>query len=145
MSHLQETGPTSLVHKIVLNGFKHNAKADFVLHNTIHELEPQTLLILDQMHPTYAVGPIKFSTKTLVPKSYLREADCSAWLESKPPNSVLYVSFGSITPTSKEVVHEIARGLLLSRGRRSFALRVRGPGQGQGIGRSVVRPALRAV
>ncbi|KAL0347166.1 UNVERIFIED_CONTAM: UDP-glycosyltransferase 86A1 [Sesamum calycinum] len=66
---------------------------------------------------TYAIGPINFSTdftKTIVPKSLWSETDCTEWLNSKPAGSVLYISFGSIAQSSKQLAEEIANGLLLS-------------------------------
>ncbi|KAL0409956.1 UNVERIFIED_CONTAM: UDP-glycosyltransferase 86A1 [Sesamum latifolium] len=74
----------------VFMAFEQVKKADFILHNTVHELEAETL------------------------KSLWSESDCTEWLESKPPGSVLYVSFGSFVHTSKQEIEEIAYGLLLS-------------------------------
>ncbi|KAL0409941.1 UNVERIFIED_CONTAM: UDP-glycosyltransferase 86A1 [Sesamum latifolium] len=117
MPYLHEADTTTLTHKILIRAFEEVKKADFILHNTVQELELHTLSILNQNQPTYAIGPINFSTeciKTRVSKSLLSEIDCSKWLESKPPGSVLYVSFGSVVQTNKQVIEAIAQGLLLS-------------------------------
>ncbi|KAK4481089.1 hypothetical protein RD792_011960 [Penstemon davidsonii] len=117
MSHLREADTTTIVHQIVFNSFTQVTKADFILHNTIQELESNTLSSLNQKQPTYAVGPVNFSmkyNKTNVSKSLLSESNCTEWLESKPRKSVLYVSFGSVVQVNKQVIEEIAYGLLLS-------------------------------
>ncbi|GFP85231.1 UDP-glycosyltransferase 86a1 [Phtheirospermum japonicum] len=96
-------------------------KADFILYNTVQELEVETLSALDQELPSYAVGPTNFlphpiNTAPIIRRRSLRhEVDCNQWLGSKPPGSVLFVSFGSLAQTSKQVIREIARGLQASR------------------------------
>lgn len=117
MPYLREADTTTIVHKVLLRVFEEVKKADFILHNTLQELEQHTLSTLNQKQPTYAIGPVSFSPdciKTRVSKSLLFEIDCSKWLGSKPPSSVLYVSFGSNVPTNKQVIEAIAQGLLLS-------------------------------
>ncbi|XP_057779183.1 UDP-glycosyltransferase 86A1-like [Salvia miltiorrhiza] len=117
MSHLQEADPT-IAHEIVFRAFKEVVKADFILHNTVQELEPHTLSVLSQKQATYAIGPINFSTKTKtsvpIPKSLRHQVDCSKWLDARPRRSVLYISFGSIAQTNREVIQEIAHGLVVS-------------------------------
>ncbi|KAI3472564.1 hypothetical protein Pfo_029348 [Paulownia fortunei] len=117
MSNLKEVEIATIVHKVILKAFGEVKKADFILHNTIHELESGTLSALDKIQPNYAVGPINFSKNlatNTVSMSLWSESDCTHWLESKSPGSVLYVSFGSLVQTSKQVIEEIAYGLLLS-------------------------------
>ncbi|XP_011094740.1 UDP-glycosyltransferase 86A1-like [Sesamum indicum] len=117
MPYLHEVDTTTVTHKILIKAFEEVKKADFILHNTVQELELYTLSILNQKQPTYAIGPVNLSSeciKTRVSKSLFFEIDCSKWLESKPPGSVLYVSFGSIVQTNKQIIEAIAQGLLLS-------------------------------
>ncbi|KAK6147025.1 hypothetical protein DH2020_017937 [Rehmannia glutinosa] len=117
MPYLKEEGKASIVHRIVQETFQKVKKADFILHNTIHELESGTLSALNKYQPNYAIGPINFTKNILtntVSKSLWSESDCTHWLESKSPGSVLYVSFGSLVQISKQVIEEIAYGLLLS-------------------------------
>ncbi|KAL2514352.1 UDP-glycosyltransferase 86A1 [Forsythia ovata] len=108
---------TTPEYRIVFGAFEEVKKADFILHNTVHELESETLLALDQKQPTYAIGPINFydcTKSTAVADSLFLKSDCTEWLNSKPPGSVLYVSFGSMVQTNKEIIEEIAHGLLIS-------------------------------
>ncbi|KAL0409958.1 UNVERIFIED_CONTAM: UDP-glycosyltransferase 86A1 [Sesamum latifolium] len=117
MSYLKASDTATTVDKVVPVAFEEVKKADFILHNTVQELESVTLSALNKYQPSYAVGPINFS-KTLatntVGKSLRSELDCTNWLDSRSPGSVLYVSFGSLVQTSKQVIEEIAHGLLLS-------------------------------
>ncbi|KAI3470288.1 hypothetical protein Pfo_026951 [Paulownia fortunei] len=93
-------------------------KADFILCNTVQELEFETISALNQKLPTYAIGPTNFIANfSQIPiiNSLRSETDCTQWLNTKPPGSVLFVSFGSIAQTDKQVIWEIARGLCTSR------------------------------
>ncbi|KAL0309682.1 UNVERIFIED_CONTAM: UDP-glycosyltransferase 86A2 [Sesamum radiatum] len=119
MPYLKEAHVTDMVHKVVFTAFKEVNKADFILHNTVQELESKTLSALDKYHRNYAIGPVNISknlttNSTMMSKSLLPESDCTQWLDSKSPGSVLYVSFGSLVQISKQVFEEIAYGLLLS-------------------------------
>ncbi|XP_073156064.1 UDP-glycosyltransferase 86A1-like [Henckelia pumila] len=117
MPYLKEDEPAKFVQKVIFQAFNEVKKADFILFNTIQELETQTLSALNQKQPTYSVGPVNFFkdlTKNSVSKSLRSESDCTKWLESKPPGSVLYVSFGSHVKSSEQMIQEIAHGLVLS-------------------------------
>ncbi|KAL3628501.1 hypothetical protein CASFOL_027547 [Castilleja foliolosa] len=109
--------PQCAVAESLFIAFTNAKKADFVLHNTVQELEFETLLSLNKYQPNYAIGPVNFfknPANVAVSKSFWPESDCANWLSSKPAGSVLYVSFGSLVQTSKHVMEEIAYGLLLS-------------------------------
>ena len=60
MSYLQETDATSVVHRIIFKAFEQARGADYVLCNTVEELEPSTIAALRSEKPFYAVGPIGF-------------------------------------------------------------------------------------
>ncbi|KAL7136683.1 hypothetical protein ABFS83_10G046200 [Erythranthe nasuta] len=116
MSYLQDSDITTIPHQIVIKAFEQVKHADFILINTVNELERKTLSALNEKHPTYAIGPINFSTdnftRTIVPKSLWAQTDCTEWLGSKPIGSVLYVSFGSLAQSNKQITEEIAYGLV---------------------------------
>ncbi|XP_028808167.1 UDP-glycosyltransferase 86A2 [Neltuma alba] len=116
MSYLQEKDTSTVCHQIIFNAFKEVRGADFVLCNTVQELEPHTISALQAHVPFFAVGPIfpLGFTKSTVPTSLWSESDCTQWLDSKPRASVLYISFGSTVHVAKRDLLEIANGLLLT-------------------------------
>ncbi|KAL3848872.1 hypothetical protein ACJIZ3_010754 [Penstemon smallii] len=119
MPYLKEAEINTIHYKVIYMAFNEVEKADFILYNTVQELEPDTISALNKkFQKNYAIGPISLSKNlpinTNVTKSLRPESDCAQWLDSKPPSSVLYVSFGSLVHTSKQVLEEIAYGLLLS-------------------------------
>ncbi|KAL4326726.1 hypothetical protein AHAS_Ahas13G0028900 [Arachis hypogaea] len=90
--------------------------ADFVLCNTVQELEPQVIEVLQSYKPFYVIGPIfprGFTNNATVATSLWSESDCTQWLNSKPHGSVLYASFGSYAHITKTALWEIGNGLLL--------------------------------
>ncbi|KAL8526097.1 hypothetical protein ACS0TY_015354 [Phlomoides rotata] len=110
---------SSMMYTYMSLSFERVKKADFILHNTVHELESETLSALKKYQPNYAIGPVNFSKNlptdhSTINMSLWSESDCANWLESKSPASVLYVSFGSFVQTDKQIIEEIAHGLLLS-------------------------------
>ncbi|CAK9155275.1 unnamed protein product [Ilex paraguariensis] len=117
MSYLQDTDLSSVIHWIIFRAFEEEVKkADFVLCNTVQELEAETIASLQQRQPFYAVGPIFPTgfTKSVVATSLWSESDCTHWLNTKSHGSVLYVSFGSLAQANQLDIVEIAHGLLLS-------------------------------
>nr|AFJ53015.1 UDP-glycosyltransferase 1 [Linum usitatissimum] len=109
---------TVIDHQVVFGAIQDAKSADFILANTIQELEQDTLAGLKLAHEAqvYAIGPIfptEF-TKSLVSTSLWSESDCTRWLNSKPLGSVLYVSFGTFAHMAKPDLVEIARGFALS-------------------------------
>ncbi|KZV41522.1 UDP-Glycosyltransferase superfamily protein [Dorcoceras hygrometricum] len=119
MPYLKEAEMDTIPPKIVMESFQQVKKADFILHNTIYELEPAILQALNEYRPNYAIGPISFSqnlakSNPIRSHTFWPDSDCTEWLGSKPPGSVLYVSFGSLVEVSEEVIQEVAHGILLS-------------------------------
>nr|XP_043631497.1 UDP-glycosyltransferase 86A1-like [Erigeron canadensis] len=116
-SYLQATNTNTVSNRIMYKALFEDAKhADIVICNTIQELEPRTLLMLNKTQPFYAIGPLfhnKF-TQSLVSTNLWSELECSHWLDKKAPKSVLYVSFGSYAHINKHDLGEIAYGLLQS-------------------------------
>eukprot|EP01018_Ginkgo_biloba_P035941 Gb_31207 [translate_table: standard] len=109
------------------------ADASWVLGNSFYELEPQTIDYIRTIIPFRSIGPS-------IPSAFLdggnpedREAggnrweaaECMQWLDAKPPFSVVYISFGSITVISAEQIHELAMGIRNSR--QNFVWVIRPP------------------
>ncbi|PON60327.1 UDP-glucuronosyl/UDP-glucosyltransferase [Parasponia andersonii] len=118
-SHLQETDVSTAMSRLINKVSQDMKKADFVLCNTVHELESEPISAIQEVQPMYAIGPLfpsGFSdTKSVVPTSLKPESDCTQWLNTKPHGSVLYISFGSFASCGKNDIDEIAHGLLLSK------------------------------
>ncbi|CAL1404193.1 unnamed protein product [Linum trigynum] len=115
-SYLQEAGETSVCHQIIFRAFQDARGADFVVANTVQELEAETISALQAQMSYYAIGPIfpPGFVRSAVGTSLWSESDCSHWLDARKPGSVLYVSFGSYAHVEKTDLVEIARGLALS-------------------------------
>ncbi|KAH6762323.1 UDP-Glycosyltransferase superfamily protein [Perilla frutescens var. hirtella] len=115
MSYLHDT-KLGVLHDIMFGAFDDVKTADFILCNTVQDVEADTISALQQKHPFYAIGPLfpADSANNSIAKSLLPESSSADWLNSRPPGSVLYVSFGSLAKTDKKVILEIAGGLLLS-------------------------------
>ncbi|KAJ9181554.1 hypothetical protein P3X46_009674 [Hevea brasiliensis] len=117
-SYLQAPNTIGVAVRMIYKAIFEDVKeADFVLCNTVQELEPKTISALQEKQPFYPIGPtflLNGFTKTTVATSLWSHSDCTQWLQSKPRGSVLYVSFGSLAFCSKEDLAELAHGLLLS-------------------------------
>ncbi|WOL07057.1 hypothetical protein Cni_G15793 [Canna indica] len=132
MSHFHKMNTSAVIHQLVVKSFEEVKGADFVLVNTVQELEDETILALQREKPFYAVGPIfpDGFTMEMVKANLWPEHDCSQWLDSMPPSSVLYVSFGSIYPISERDFSEIVRGVLDSKVNFLWVLRPGSVGTG---------------
>nr|UHB15571.1 UDP-glycosyltransferase [Paris polyphylla] len=114
-------GPYPAYRDVLLGQFKNIDGADFVLMSTFSELEHQAVEWMRSLWPIKTIGPT-------VPSSYLdnRLCDdthygfhffdpdtgrCMSWLDSKLPNSVIYVSFGSFSSVCEEQMTEVAAAL----------------------------------
>ncbi|KAK4273679.1 hypothetical protein QN277_017023 [Acacia crassicarpa] len=101
-----------------------------VIWNTFEELEISALERLrhELGIPSYPIGPFhKHPTLASHSSSALRSPDesCIPWLDTREPNSVLYVSLGSIAAVSEREVVEMAWGLANSRQPFLWVLRPR--------------------
>lgn len=92
-------------------------KADFVIGNTVQEIESSTISALQEHQPFYAIGPVfpTSFTKRTISTSLLPASDYTNWLNSKQDGTVLYISFGSLANLRKQDILEIAQGILISK------------------------------
>lgn len=124
-SYLQGEDLTTICHQFIFQCMEDAKRADFVLGNTVQELEDRPISAIQAQVPIFAIGPL-FSPgfpKSPVATSLWAESDCTQWLNSKPPSSVLYVSFGSYAHIRKDELVAIANGIKLSRVNFLWALR----------------------
>ncbi|KAI3915346.1 hypothetical protein MKX01_035605 [Papaver californicum] len=100
-------------------------EATALIINTFDALEKDVLDALksDQLSlpPLYTIGPVhqllhhekqtRFENTSLQSNLWKEETECLKWLDSKEPNSVVYVNFGSITVMTNQQLIEFAWGL----------------------------------
>lgn len=104
-----------------LNQFSNLNQADWMFVNTFEALEGEVVKGLTEMFPAKLIGP-------MVPSAYLDgrikgdkgyganlwkplSEDCINWLNAKPSQSVVYISFGSMVSLTSEQIEELALGL----------------------------------
>ncbi|GMQ10163.1 hypothetical protein CsSME_00053274 [Camellia sinensis var. sinensis] len=117
----QPVGSHSAYLEAILDKFSCLELNDWVFVNSFEELESELANALLGHWPVEMVGP-------MVPSMFLDQQiegdtnygaslwnpigdQCLAWLDTKPPKSVVYVSFGSMAQISAEQVEEIAWAL----------------------------------
>lgn len=90
-----------------------------VLVNSFYELEAAYIdhFTKDIKIRAWPLGPVSMFNKDINDKierggnSYVSKHSCLSWLDSREPNSVLYICFGSLTRFSKAQITEIACAL----------------------------------
>nr|CAB3485058.1 unnamed protein product [Digitaria exilis] len=85
-------------------------KTDALLVNTVQELEPAGLDMLRRSlgAQTWPIGPVLAAP---TPSGSLDDAGIIQWLNTHPPRSVLYISFGSQNSINADQMRELAQGL----------------------------------
>ncbi|KAE8695376.1 UDP-glycosyltransferase 84B1 [Hibiscus syriacus] len=93
-------------------------KVKWVLGNSVHELEEETVNSLALVRPIYPIGPLV--SPILLGKEETIEGSvdmwraqdyCIEWLKKQESSSVIYISFGSIIMSSENQIHSIATAL----------------------------------
>ncbi|KAG5589082.1 hypothetical protein H5410_039596 [Solanum commersonii] len=113
--------PAERIIEMLGNQFSNLDKVDWVLINSFYELEKEVIDYMSKIYPIKTIGPT-------IPSMYLDKRlhedkeyglsvfkpmtnECLNWLNHQPINSVVYVSFGSITNLEAEQMEELAWGL----------------------------------
>ncbi|XP_030547420.1 7-deoxyloganetin glucosyltransferase-like [Rhodamnia argentea] len=123
---LRSTDPDDIVFNFTMDATERANTASAMIFHTLDALESELLNALSSMYPrVYAIGPLSLLLNKLVKEeSPLKSIDCNMWrenseclrwLDSKEPNSVLYVNFGSIAILTREELIEFAMGLANSK------------------------------
>lgn len=89
-------------------------EASMVLFNSFLELENSVLACMDGVFKARAVGPLFMVEEKMAapkPQTSPQKDECIAWLDKRPPNSVIYVSFGSMKVLSPGEAATLAEGL----------------------------------
>ena len=84
--------------------------SDGILVNTVEEIDKIGLTYLRRKigRPVWPIGPVLLSMES---RPGISSDSCKKWLDSKPLNSVLYISFGSQNTISESQMMELATAL----------------------------------
>lgn len=116
-SFLLPYNPFPVLANVVLRQFNYLSNPIRIFIESFEELEKDIVNYMSNFFPIKTVGPLIVDEHSKIGENIradLVKADSSItqWLNSKPPSSVVYISFGSIVVPSQEQVDEIAYGLL---------------------------------
>lgn len=83
---------------------------DWILCNSSHELEPGALKLVPRCVP---IGPLLASNRLgqSAGNFWTEDSASLSWLDQQPPNSIIYVAFGSSTFLDETQFKELALGL----------------------------------
>ncbi|CAI9117536.1 OLC1v1018936C1 [Oldenlandia corymbosa var. corymbosa] len=108
-----------------------NEEKPNILVNTFEALEPKALKAIEKykMIPIGPLAPMDPNDTSFGGDLFKKTKDYREWLDSKDPNSVIYVSFGSLLTLPKKQMEELASGLLKTG--RPFLWVIRAKEEGQ--------------
>ncbi|MCL7050339.1 hypothetical protein MKW94_009588 [Papaver nudicaule] len=106
--------PFDSLRQVILSQFNKLDKSICVLVDSFEELEREIVKTMSHLSvPVRPIGPLFKSTNVSVRGDLWKATDdCLQWLDSQSPNSVVYVSFGTLVTLSKEQTEELSSGLL---------------------------------
>ncbi|XP_021804078.1 7-deoxyloganetin glucosyltransferase-like, partial [Prunus avium] len=106
-SFIRTTDPNDFMLDYLLVEIARAKRASAIILNTFDALDHEVLDGLSTLlPPVYSVGPLHLQLnqipaddklKSIGSNLWTEERECLEWLDSKEPNSVVYVNFGSIT------------------------------------------------
>ncbi|XP_059636734.1 7-deoxyloganetin glucosyltransferase-like [Cornus florida] len=117
---IRSTDPDDFMIKFAIDEAERDKRASAIIFNTFEELEHDVVDALSSMFPPiYTIGPLHLlinqidndDLKLIGSNLWKEESGCLQWLDSKKPNSVVYVNFGSITVMTPKQLVEFAWGL----------------------------------
>ncbi|KAI3462888.1 hypothetical protein Pfo_019551 [Paulownia fortunei] len=99
-----------LIFDIMTENNKATKSADWLIGNSIYDLEPGAFTIAPQIVP---IGPLLASNGlgNSAGHFWQQDSNCLEWLDQQPPCSVIYVAFGSSTIFKTAQFQELALGL----------------------------------
>ncbi|KAH9614890.1 hypothetical protein KSS87_003760 [Heliosperma pusillum] len=105
--------PTEVQHEILGIMVKEVKTSQGLICNTSEELEGFSIAKVRQVlpYPIFPIGPIHKYSQNLATSIWKTDQTCLSWLNKQAPQSVVYVSFGSIAAMNEAVFLEMAWGL----------------------------------
>ncbi|KAF3327085.1 cinnamate beta-D-glucosyltransferase-like protein [Carex littledalei] len=100
--------------KAILEQFRNIDKASRVFVNSFTELEPEAINSISKYAQLIPVGPLvepEDNSGSNLRGDLFKPTDCLEWLDTQAPQSVIYISLGSIVTITKEEMVEMANGL----------------------------------
>ncbi|MCD9559534.1 hypothetical protein HAX54_017534 [Datura stramonium] len=121
---IRTANPDDYMIKYLLQETERSRNATAIVINTFETLEKEVLESLQELlPPVYAIGPLHLLVKHVDDENledlgsnlWKENPKCLEWLDSKKPNSVVYVNVGSIVVMTKSQLIEFAWGLANSK------------------------------
>lgn len=102
-----------ILFQVCLRNNKSAKLADWVICNTVYELEEEIFTLFPRIVP---IGPLLASNRlgNSAGHFWTEDSTCLKWLDQQSPGSVIYVAFGSFTVLDNAQFQELALGLELS-------------------------------
>ncbi|KAK1575157.1 hypothetical protein Q3G72_003092 [Acer saccharum] len=119
-SFVRTTDPDCFMLEFLIHETTRARKASAIILNTFDDLEHEMLGAFKSiLPPVYSIGPLHLrinqlpdnDLKQIGSNLWKEETECVEWLNTKEPNSVVYVNFGSITVMTANQMIEFAWGL----------------------------------
>ncbi|XP_002513938.2 7-deoxyloganetin glucosyltransferase isoform X1 [Ricinus communis] len=119
-SFVRTTNPEDIMLNFLVSETERAQKASAIILNTFDALEHDVLAAFPSLiPPVYSVGSLQLllnnikdnDLKLIGSNLWKEETGCLEWLDSKEPNSVVYVNFGCITVMTSAQLGEFAWGL----------------------------------
>ena len=119
-SFIRTTDPDDVMLGFAVGQLERARKGSAIIFNTFDTLEQEVLDAIAPMYPTiYTIGPLQLFSNQIQDSElqligsnlWKEEPECLKWLDSKEPNSVVYVNYGSITVMTPLQLIEFAWGL----------------------------------
>ncbi|EOX98750.1 UDP-glycosyltransferase 85A1 [Theobroma cacao] len=120
-SFVRTMDPNDMMFNYLLKEVERAYKASAIVLNTFDSLEQDVLDALSGvlLPPVYSIGPLHLlvdwirddESEDINSNLWKEQTECIEWLNSKEPNSVVYVNYGSITVMTPEQLIEFAWGL----------------------------------
>ncbi|MCL7029035.1 hypothetical protein MKW94_003114 [Papaver nudicaule] len=123
---VRTTDPNDFVLNFAVKESLRAYEAAGLIFNTFDALEMEVLDAFRSqlsLPPIYTVGPLPLhlnqipqnGTQSFGSNLWKEDTECLEWLDSKEPNSVVYVNFGSVAVMTSEQLFEFASGLANSK------------------------------
>ncbi|TXG74179.1 hypothetical protein EZV62_002758 [Acer yangbiense] len=113
---ISQLGITENYLQLIINSYN-TRTSSAVIWNTMDCLEQSLLAQIQQQYqvPIFPIGPLHKLSPTSSSSLLMVDTNCITWLDRQAPNSVIYVSSGSVASMDKKELVEMAWGLANSK------------------------------